>query len=373
MEIKNLSPSMLESYKFEDTSLTSESYVSKDLMKSATIENLLSQNEDLMSRLKAAHRRMATLEDLNQELQSENFQQKNQILNYTDQVQILKEKDLAWKSKVDELEQEKDTLAAHVSELENLKAEVERYKKYHDKIRFQVKPYIQSLKSSRDEAVAVTDQLRRQLQIKDSQLNDVRHQMQEVLRQSKNQIEDIYRQKTEVVTHLETEIKKLKETNVHLEKGSQELQLRMQTLNKNLEAKAELENRIIELERSKIDLKSSFENEILRLQSKVNDYSAAQARFEVENSDLKRQVQEDYDIKIKHEQEMIQMRRQLESLRFMWNQKNDEVQRSQKSLEALEKLNISLSEKVEGLRHELEETKAAQNSSGPNLMESHQI
>ena len=51
-----------------------------------------------------------------------------------------------------------------------------------------------------------------------------------------------------------------------------------------------------------------------------------------------------------NEEEMIQLRRQMESLRFMWNQKNEESERQRKSLEALEKLNYSLSQKLEELR-----------------------
>lgn len=365
MEIKHLSTSLLENYRFEDGPLPQESYVSKDLMKSATIENLISQNEDLMSRLKVALRRLATLEDLNQDLQAQNFQQKNQILNYSDQVQVLKEKDQAWKSKVDELEAEKERLSSDLADFDSTKVELERFKKYHDKIRLQVKPYIQSLKVARDEAVQQLEQVRRQIQMRDSQLQDVRHQMQEVLRQSKNQIDEVYRQKQDVVSHMEQEIQRLLEDRSHLEKGSIELQSRMQSMTKALEQKAELENRVIELERLRDDQKVRFENEILRLQARANELLAAQTRLEIENQDLKRHVQDDYEAKMKTEQEITQLRRQMESLRFMWNQKNDEVQRYQKSLEALERLNLSLSEKIEELRTQSLSSSLSSSSESP--------
>lgn len=350
-----LTQSLLESYEIQEDntptpSLAPDSYVSKDLLKSATIENLISQNEELMNRQKVTLRRLATLEDLNQELQAENFQQKNQILNYSDQVQVLKEKDAAWKAKVDELEVEKENLSRIAQEFEKTQSELERHRKYHDKVKYQVKPYIQSLKTARDQAQKEQEALWSQLQLKDTQVRDVRLQMQEVLRQAKNQVDDIQRQKQGLVEHFETQIQNLKEEKLFFETSYNELKNKLTQMHIALEKKAELENRVIELDRSKQDIKTQLENEIIRLQGRVNDLDALRTRFEIENTDLKAHIQDDYQSKIKTEEEIIQLRRQMESLRFMWNQKNEESERQRKSLEALEKLNYSLSQKLEEVR-----------------------
>ncbi len=338
--------------------LSTESYVSKDLLKSATIENLISPNEEMMTRQRVTLRRLATLEDLNQDLQTENFQQKNQILNYADQVQVLKEKDAAWKAKVDELEMEREKLSQIAKEFEHAQLEIERHRKYHDKIKYQVKPYIQTLKDSRDQAQAELETLKAQIHLKDSQVKEMRQQMQEILRQSKNQVDDMQRQSQGLVEHFESQIKSLKDDRAHFEQNFLEAQAKLQQAYKAIEKKAELENRVIELDRSKQDMKAQLENEVLRLQNRVNDLESLKTRFEIENTDLKTHVQDEHLQKIRQEEEVIQLRRQMESLRFMWTQKSEENERQRKSLEALEKLNYSLSQKIEELRQTLQESQS---------------
>ncbi len=350
--------SLSDSYEIQEDSTdfinAPESYVSKDLLKSATIQNLISQNEDMMTRQRVVLRRLATLEDLNQELQNENFQAKNQILNYADQVQVLKEKDGAWKAKVDELEIEKDSLVLVAKEFEKIQNEIERYRKYHDKVKYQVKPYIQSLKVSRDQAQIQLETLRSQNNLKDNQVKEMRLQMQEVLRQSKNQVDDMQRQKQGLVEHFENQVQSLKDEKAHFENSFNEMKLKLKHISQALEVKAELENKVIELNRSKVDLKSQFEVETLRLQTRVNELEAFKTRFEIENTDLKNYIQDEYKNRIKQEEELTQLRKQLESLRFMWSQKNEESERQRKSLEALEQLNYSLSQKIEEVRNSSE-------------------
>lgn len=348
---ENNSFSNFSSTSFSGSSgLTSDSYVSKDLLKSATLENLMAQNEEIMARQRVNMRRLATLEDLNQELQNENFQAKNQILNYSDQVQVLKEKDQAWKNKVDELEIEKDKLVKIAKEYENIQAEIERHRKYHDKIKYQVKPYIQSLKVSRDQAQTELENLRNLIHVKDSQVKEMRNQMQEVLRQSKNQVGEMQKQRDELVEHFESQIQRLQEEKSSFQTSYEEIRSKMTYQNQALEKKAELENRVIELDRSKMEMKTQLEREVLRLQARVNEIENFKTRYEIENADLKNHVQEEHVVRLKQEEELIQLRRQMESLRFMWNQKNDENERQRKSLEALEQLNYSLSQKIEELR-----------------------
>ena len=336
------------------TQVSHETYVSKDLLKSATIENLISQNEEMMTRQRVTLRRLATLEDLNQELQNENFQFKNQILNYADQVQVLKEKDMAWKNRVDELEVEKDKLALIAKEFENIQVEIERHRKYHDKIKYQVKPYIQSLKVSRDQAQKELDSLRSQIHLKDTQVKEMREQMKEVLRQAKNQVDDMQRQKQGLIEHFENQVQNLKDDRAQFENGYNEMKQKLTQAHIAVDKKAELENRVIELDRSKQEMKAQLENETLRLQAKVNELESFKTRFEIENEDLKTHIQDEHAARLRVEEETIQLRRQMESLRFMWNQKSEESERQRKSLEALEKLNYSLSQKIEEVRQTAE-------------------
>lgn len=350
MELKPFLQNQFFSDEQDQQELSHNSYVSKDLIKSATVENLISQNEDLMNRVKVLSRRLASLEDLNHELQSENFNQKNQILNLNDQIEILKEKDLAWKAKVDELEIEKDNLSESLRKLEDMKSEVDRFRKYHDKIRLQVKPYISQLKKHRDDLLEVTETQKRQIALRDNQIQDTRNQMQEVLRQSKNQIDEVQKQKNDLVEIMEKQKEVVEFENRSLQAEVKEARAKLKRLNDSLQLTAELENRVIELDRSKNDLKSNLETEILRLQQKLNQQTGDVARLSIENTDLKQFLHDHHDTKLKLEDEVHQLRRQLETMRFMWNQKNEESERLNQSLEALEKLNLSLSQKIQQIR-----------------------
>ena len=60
----------LESLNFIDRQVTSENQNTMQA-KSSSIENLLSQNEDLMARLKVLTRRLAAIEEENQNLKTE--------------------------------------------------------------------------------------------------------------------------------------------------------------------------------------------------------------------------------------------------------------------------------------------------------------
>jgi chromosome segregation ATPase len=351
MDLKTL----LQDHEFSEesqiNSRNNNSYVSKDLIKSATVENLISQNEDLMERVKALSRRLASLEDLNHEMQSENFNQKNQIMHLGDQIEIMKEKDLAWKAKVDELETERDKLSDTLRGHDEITSEVERFRKYHEKIRLQVKPYISNLKKQRDDLAIQGESYKNQISLRDNQLKDLRSQMQEVLRHSKNQINEMQKQKNQLVEVMEKQKEILDFENRSLKLEIKELRTKFNKMHDQAQIAIQLENQVIELDRSKSEQKISLETEIIRLQEKLNQQTGDLARFTIENQDLKDYLQRNHNSKIRSEEETQQLRRQLETMRFMWNQKNEESERLSQSLSALEKLNLSLSQKIQEIRN----------------------
>ena len=82
------------------------SHIPSEILKSSTIETLISQNEDLMSRLKITIRRLQLLENENQELGQEILQTKKAYNAMKDQLSIEEDKDQNWKDKIRQLEQE---------------------------------------------------------------------------------------------------------------------------------------------------------------------------------------------------------------------------------------------------------------------------
>ena len=69
------------------------SHLPKEILKSSSVENLISQNEDLMTRLKVALRRLALFENENQKLSDEAQRARLSQTAVADQVLIYKEKE----------------------------------------------------------------------------------------------------------------------------------------------------------------------------------------------------------------------------------------------------------------------------------------
>lgn len=103
-----------------------------------------------MARLKVTLRRLSTLEIENQKL-LEIYQKShlNQSV-VTDQMLVFKEKDQILKNKINLLERDKEKLSFINQSLEKTvsktKIDLERYKRYREKVRTQVKPYLNELK-----------------------------------------------------------------------------------------------------------------------------------------------------------------------------------------------------------------------------------
>ena len=125
-------------------------HLPKEVLKSSSVESLISQNEDLATRLKVALRRLALLENENQKLGEEAQRARLSQTAVADQVLIFKEKDNLWKQKLQQAEKQKEIQTEKVlalqTKVEKLSAECDRYHKYHDRIKTQVKPYIHQLK-----------------------------------------------------------------------------------------------------------------------------------------------------------------------------------------------------------------------------------
>ncbi|WP_374030319.1 hypothetical protein [Bdellovibrio bacteriovorus] len=169
------------------------SHLPKEILKSSTVENLISQNEDLMARLKVTLRRLSLLETENQKFSEEANKARLSQSSVTDQILVWKEKDNLWRQKVDQLEREKEIqaekLRALTEKTQNMATELARHEKYHERIKTQVKPYISELKEySRTQDLRLQE-LEQSASHKEAQLRDLRHQIIEVTKNSRYQVE----------------------------------------------------------------------------------------------------------------------------------------------------------------------------------------
>ncbi|MBS1971839.1 MAG: hypothetical protein JSU04_16120 [Bdellovibrionales bacterium] len=329
-------------------------HLPKEILKSSSVESLISQNEDLATRLKVALRRLALLENENQKLSDEAQRARLSQTAVADQVLIYKEKDNMWKQKLQQAEKQKEVqtekaLALH-ARVEKLSAECDRYHKYHDRIKTQVKPYIHQLKEYSRDLENKNQSLSQERTRQEAQLSDLRFQIMEVTKMSRQQIEIHEKKSQEMVHFYEAQIESQKNELQNLELMNQELEIKAVKLNKALEKQDELENQVVELLRSKEEMKARLEQEVLRLQDKSNELHRSNKRLEIEHGDLQ-ELALSNETQIKTlQKEKQDLTEQLDSLRYMWNAKVEETEKLKTAIQSLERLNVDLSQKVNELR-----------------------
>jgi chromosome segregation ATPase len=329
-------------------------HLPKDILKSSSVESLISQNEDLVTRLKVALRRLALFENENQKLSDDAQKARLSQTAVADQILIFKEKDGLWKKKLQQAEKEKDIQLEKSKALqikvEKLAIEVDRYHKYHDRIKTQVKPYIHQLKEYSRNLEEKTQQLSQDNSRAEAQLSDLRHQILEVTKASRMQIEIQDKKSQEMIHFYEQQIETQSADLRNLTELNKELEIKALRLNKALEKQDELENQAIEIMRSKEEIKARLEQETLRLQDKNSELHRANKRLEIEHSDLQElALSNEAQIKT-FQKEKQDLNEQLDSLRYMWNAKVEESEKLKSAIQSLERLNVDLSQKVNELR-----------------------
>lgn len=330
------------------------SQIPKEILKSSTVENLISQNEDLMARLKVSLRRLSLLELENQKLSEETQKARLSQSASADLLLVLREKDNVWKQKIDHLEKDKDIYSEKFrvlhEKLMRATSELDRHRKYHERIKHQVKPYISQLKEYSKTQEVQNREITQELEKKEAQLRDLRHQIIELTKNSRLQIELAEKKNLEMTQFYENQIERMRGEIQILTQHHGELENKALKLHKSLERQDELENEVVEVTRSKEDMRLGLEKEITRLQERNNELTRHNQKLGIEHADLQLRVVGDQEKIFSFERENAQLQEQLESLRYMWTAKNEESERLKSAFESLEKLNLELSQKINELR-----------------------
>nr|BFD59735.1 hypothetical protein CKG001_18420 [Bdellovibrio sp. CKG001]BFD63099.1 hypothetical protein BdHM001_17800 [Bdellovibrio sp. HM001]BFD66978.1 hypothetical protein HAGR004_20000 [Bdellovibrio sp. HAGR004] len=330
------------------------SHLPKEILKSSTVENLISQNEDLMARLKVTLRRLSLLETENQRFSEEANKARLSQSSVADQILVWKEKDNIWRQKVDQLEREKEVqgekVRALTEKVRNMTTELARHAKYHERIKTQVKPYISQLKEySRTQDLRLQE-LESDYAHKEALLRDLRHQIIEVTKNSRYQVEASEKKAQEMVQFYEEQIERMNKELAMLHQTQEELEVKSIKLHAALERQDTLENEVVTLRRTKEEIKDRLEKEIERQQERISELSRQNQKLGVEHADLQVRVMEDQEKIQKLEKDNYQAQEQLESLRYMWTAKNEENEKLKVAAAALERLNLELSQKLNELR-----------------------
>lgn len=325
-----------------------------EIKRSATVEALIGQNDDLVARLKVNLRRLTLLENENDRLRQAHraFEAKNNALS--DEKRIFEEKESIWRQKEQKLESIVHDFRTRLPDYEGLAEKLDRYKKYHERIKTQVKPFIQQLKSYADSLMTEIQKLNAELAERELTIDQLRQDKSELVGEIEKQRHQSESRQELLVAHYE---RLQQESTVHV----RDLQLQMGRLEERAQAfdemrarEDELSNLVVALRRQKLDAEREATEKHQDLQ---NDLGQARGELAValeRAGDLERRSELALGEKARIESHNQQLEEQLASLRYLWSAKSDDLEKARAQLASMEKLNAELSRQLTSLRQAAE-------------------
>lgn len=322
-----------------------------DLSRSATLDAVISQNEDLMNRLKVSLKRLSLLESENHRLSEEANRSKLTYSSIKSQVDVYREEAQEWRAQVQEKENEIKRLAEIARALDEKSqkqtVELQRFIKFQEKIKVQVKPYLTEMKSQNKVLESLKSELEKQLAKKDAQLSQMRDQLNHLVTNSKEQISVLERNLFETTRAYEEQINQYNEEFRSKQALTSDLEDQVFRLQKRVEKMDHVENELVSLQRIYDEVTQKYKNETERLQGEYTNLSRNLNEAEVSNESFKQDIQSLQNQKFEFETRIRNQDEQLDSIRQMWTQKCDELEKARKSMNALERLNVELSTQLQ--------------------------
>ncbi len=330
--------------------ITGRGQIPLELQRSAAIESLLAQNEDLMARLKVNLRRLTQSENEMDELRKENRRLTDKTAAMSDQTSVFSEKEAHWAAKMKSYESQIGILQGKAALVITLQEKVDRYKKYQERIKTQVKPFVQQLKGYADNLNSEVQKLYgeagereheiEQLKAAKARLQD---QLQETLHRNENH-------QTNIIEQFEKERESLAAQLVETRARCHQLELDSRKIDIMRSREDELENLVVALKRDKefqFKQQQEIEQDLKAQLGQIRSHSKFQ---EAKLEDLEKQNKAHQEEKARLSHQQTQLQEQIGSLRFMWSGQSQELEKTKAALAALEKLNLELSRKLNSTR-----------------------
>lgn len=347
------------------------SQVPSHIVKSGVVDALISQNDDLMSRLAVALRRVALIEEKLSDARLESEQYRSQYENLNDQLLVLKEKSRSLYERKDREETEYVALREQIRMLEIRYGEL--YAASQNKESQLLKQFqsemgeLSRLRRYRSRVQRAADGLKKAAKEKwQAELNFAQsEQAQIVLRKNlaesaeyisglskdhKTQTQNLINQYESRMAELKTQ---LNETVTKNEK----LGLRVHDYERLVEDKLRLENEVIHFERREDELQ-------VRTAAEVSDLQRALARYKNEAKELAvtlGSTTDEFDT-FKTEFDTAQtekkaLEEQVENLQVLWRNQQLQIEKSTEKVRSLQKLNQELSVAINQYRRDIRELK----------------
>lgn len=317
---------------------------------SSGLESLISQNEDLAARLRVAIRSIASLENQNKDLAESYDQLRIRLAATQDQLLIWREKESIWQERIQKSEDQTSELKKRFPELLSMEEKLDRYRRYHERVKTQVKPYIHELKQYSEGLLVQIQELNQKLDQSQSDKQTLSHKISDLENRldktlaSHHQVQvDLMESFEKDRIHLQNEIESLKELNSYL-------QNRSDRLDKSLSKQDNLENEVVAVRRKLDELHRTHESEISSLRQQ---YSSERQKLVERNLQAEEQQKEIEKLSAKNlelEKQRLQQDEQMTSLRYLWTARSEECEKLNLANQALEKLNAELSHKLNELK-----------------------
>lgn len=315
----------------------------------SSVEAALAQNEDLMARLKVTLRRLTNTEN-------ENIELKKSLGTLTRRVNSIDDDRAVWKSReqslIEQIKAFEIRIVAQKSmskDIMDLNEKIGRYKKYQEKIRTQVKPYVQNLKNYADSLVREVQELHTELSRRENEVSE----LEEKSFSLETELKQIHERHALEIQRL-TEIA---EKN-HIDLSSQVGNLKTEVLRLSSKAEKfdEMRLREDELENTLISVKREREESLKELRSREQELlgELGLARMKIidlqtKQSSLLEKNEVEKSERARLESQIVGLQEQMASLRFMWSSQTEEMEKLRASQSSLEKLNAELSRQLNQL------------------------
>lgn len=317
------------------------------ILHSGTVETLIGQNEDLMSRLKVNIRRNSILEQQlleNERINSELTHVNNSLMS---QLQILQEKERLMREKSSRIDSHQDGLRAEIEMLavrlraaeerrEQLSMSLKREQRFSRRVRSWVRPLVNRLRVNLDQATS-------RLATREAQVSDLRARLDESTVYAQNLEKQYNRDQARLVAQYE-------ERQKSLEADLKVLSEKAQHVVEAIACKAEADNRIVYLERQNEEMERCFKNELFELQNQLGKYRQEAKILAVETLEYDRRLNEATQELNSLRQSYSHLQDQFESLQTVWADSQKRLDAARLQQESLNALNQELSRQLKNVR-----------------------
>lgn len=363
------------------------STIPENVLRSSVIDSLMSQNDDLMSRLTVSLRRIALLEEKVTDARTENAQTKAQYDNLKDQVLVLKEQsrllvERAHKAEektkredasVNELKEKIQLLEIRYAELYSSSQEAQSKLSYKlTESEHMLARYRKYRKNMRRALIFVREELK-QLRVKrsvqDSAIEDFKRNLEETTHYITEQAKEHKNQIANLTTAYETELRNHKGEIEMLYTQNRTLGERSQNLDRVYNEKIKLENDLIIAERKGEEMQIQTAAEISDLQKSLARYRNEAGELALELESKSQELADKAELSARITQEKRALSEQVEALQLLWRDQQNQLEKTMEQKNSLQKLNQEFSMAINEYRREVRELKSQNEELSARLSE----